>query len=449
MIKSSLFVQSVLLLICLLCTAVLQADDWIYRIRPGETLSSISARFLLPNIPVTQLQTYNNIENDRDIAVGTEIRVPLDWLAKSLAAVQVLYVYKEAELYRKGISQPVKPKVGDRLQLGDRIVTKGGAILSLRFADGSRLMLGPDSEIVLDTLSAYGETGMLDTRIRIQHGRVENQVEPLRGEGARYEIHTPAAVTMVRGTGFRIGVETDSGLTRSEVTEGHVGVDAEGESLDLTAGFGTLVEPGEPPAPPVKLLGPPDLSSLPQQTTAGPFGIEWSPLDGAKGYRLQLQSADETKAVLHDALVSAPSYTFDDLQVGKYLVLVRGIDELGLEGLTAQQTLRVDQAVTLPVEPPLKKTSPPQRAPELDMPQFGPGWIDFRWSEVEHAWGYRLLLARDLTFQAPLFERIGSSTHLRLPIYWQGRLFVRVDALFQADPEEAHSEVFRLELPGR
>jgi hypothetical protein len=32
-------------------------------------------------------------------------------------------------------------------------------------------------------------------------------VKPLRAPGARYEIHTPAAVTVVRGTQFRIAAE--------------------------------------------------------------------------------------------------------------------------------------------------------------------------------------------------------------------------------------------------
>lgn len=453
--KKRFFLRKFLfLLVLLFFPALLQAEDWIYRIRPGETLSAISTRFLLPEFSTAQLQAHNNIEDDRGIPVGTEIRIPLEWLLQSPAGARIVFLRGEVDLYHVDDTVAATLKIDDRLELGDRVVTGPSAVVSIRFADSSRLLVGPDSEIILDTLSAFGETGMVDTRLRVKRGRVESRVRPLEGEGSRYEIHTPAAVTMVRGTGFRVGVEGDSGLTRNEVTEGDVAVEAGGETVSVAAGFGTLIEPGKAPTPPSKLLASPDLSELPAAVDAGSVALEWPPLDAAKLYRLKLQVAGEEDAVLLEALLEEASYTLQDLQAGHYLLLLRGIDELGLEGLTARHALQVNEVAVEPVPPPPPEPEPKpvlplaRPAPVLDMPSFGPGWMDFRWSQVKDAWGYRLTIARDSSFQDPLFERIGMAPQLRLPFYWQGRLYVRVDALFETDPPESHSGAYRIELPG-
>ncbi|MEN8177298.1 MAG: FecR domain-containing protein [Pseudomonadota bacterium] len=372
----------VLFLMALLCLPALsQAEDWVYRIRPGETLSGISVRFLLPEITTAQLQAHNKIEEDREIPVGTEIRIPLEWLLQSPARAEIVFLRGEVDLYREGNQVPATLESKDALLLGDRVVTGPQAVVSIRFADGSRLLMGPQSEITLDTLSAFGETGMIDTRLRVQRGRVESRVRPLHGEGSRYEIHTPAAVTMVRGTGFRIGVEGDSGLTRNEVIEGDVAVAAGGETVSVTAGFGTLIEPGKPPASPRKLLASPDLSDLPAEVYAGSVNIQWSPLEEAKRYRLKLQLAGEDDVVLLDILTEDAASTLENLQPGDYQLLIRGIDELGLEGLTARHVLQVSLG-------PLLATPDLSALPAAV--ETGP--VALQWTPLDGAERYRIKL---------------------------------------------------------
>ena len=432
-----------ILLALLFLPGLASAEEWVYRIRPGENLSVISARYLLPEITPAQLQSHNNIEEDREIPIGTEIRIPLGWLQQAPAGVQIVFLRGEVALFRDGLvdSQPLR--IDDKLNAGDRVVTGPYAVLSLEFADGSRLLLGPESEVGLDTVSAFGETGMVDTRLRVQRGRVENRVRPLEGEGSRYEIHTPAAVTMVRGTGFRVGVEAATGLTRNEVFEGGVAVSAGGETLVVEAGFGTLIEPGKAPTPPRKLLDAPDLSGLPRQVDAGDVDLTWPVLDGAVEYRLKLLEAEQDDAVLVDARASMPNYQFAGLSGGRYRLHLRGIDELGLEGLSAEHDLQVKQP------PPAPEPTPsPVARPVLDGPMYSPGWMGFRWNPVADAWGYRFLLAREETFRDPLLENISTKTSLQLPMRWRGRIFIRVDALFLADGADIHSDIYRIEIPG-
>ncbi len=182
-------------------------------------------------------------------------------------------------------------------------------------------------------------------------------------------------------------------------------------------------------------LTPPDLTQLPAVVEEGSVTFRWPAMAGAESYSVQLLSGGEGDTVVENFTTKNPAISLEDLQPGTYQLSIKGLDAYGLEGLAGLQELQVNRK--------------PRPAPFLGMPRFGPGWIDFNWSQVEGAWGYRLTIARDSSFQDPLFERISIASYLRLPVYWHGRLFVRVDALFETDPLESHSGVFRIELPVR
>jgi len=445
---SSPFPRLLLTLLLLTLCTLAQGEEWVYRMRAGETLSGISARFLRPGITPAQLQAHNQIIKDRQIPIGTEIHVPLAWLKQSPAQAEVLFLHGQVSLVRGGIA-PRTLTAPEPLRVGDQLTTGEDGVLGIRFADGSRLLLGPASQVTLDTLSAFGETGMVDTRVRVQRGRVESRVKPLHGEGSRYEIHTPAAVTMVRGTGFRVAVEGASGLTRSEVVKGRVAVAAAGATVEVAAGFGTLVEPGKPPSPPSRLLDPPDLAQLPARLTAGGVELSWPSVAGAEHYRLQLLATNQPDEVLREVLTDQPSHRFAALAAGDYLLRLRAIDARGLEGLSAQRSLTVEPAPPPPAPTPTPVAEAPPRlpAPQLYPPRFLGGWMEFRWDQVQGAWGYRLILAKDAAMHDSLLERIGSDARLLLPQPWRGRFYVRVDALFPGDSEETHSQIYRIEIP--
>ena len=49
-------------------------------------------------------------------------------------------------------------------------ITGSESYANIQFADGSVMRISPDSEVVFDTLSAYRDTGMVDSRVRISRG---------------------------------------------------------------------------------------------------------------------------------------------------------------------------------------------------------------------------------------------------------------------------------------
>ena len=435
--------------VLLLFTLVLNplwAKDWVYRLHKGENLTLVAERFLKPEFTPEQLQVYNGVLKDREMPVGTEIRVPMDWLKQSLAGVEVRYVVGEAELYRRGSDEPDPIARGDELAVGDRVVTALESAISFEFADGSRLLQGPDSEVVFDALSTFKGQGMLDTRIRLQRGRLENRVKPISNPDARYEIHTPAAVTVVRGTEFRMVVESD-GLSRSEVTEGLVNVNAAGESVPVSAGEGTRVLPGQPPEPPRELLPAPDLSGLESLRKAQAGPVSWPPLQDALAYRVQLMNAEQTPLI--SRRTEQASTDLPALDPGTYELRVRGIDDWGLEGFSASHRFEVPEPEPEPepepVEPP--PPAPETQGPKLLKPRFGPGWIDVQWLPREDAWSHRLMLARDPAFNHLLLDQLTSNSRYLLPLPPPGRYYLVVEAQVES-AGGPRTQVYQIDLPG-
>ncbi|MCG7949774.1 MAG: FecR domain-containing protein [Candidatus Thiodiazotropha endolucinida] len=340
-------ITSLLFFVLVVITGQAWSEDWAYRIHEGENLSIVAERFLKSEFTPEQLQIYNGIANNTEIPIGTEIRVPIDWLKEVLAGVKVKSVFGDASLQRTGASVSIVLVAGTMLNAGDRISTGVGASVSLQFADNSTLLIGEQSEVVFDALSSFHGMGMLDTRIRLQRGRIENRIKPLRKPEYRYEIHTPAAVTMVRGTEFRVFSDAGDEQTRSEVTEGKVSITAEGETVLVEQGEGTLIEKGKPPSPPRALLAQPDLTEITHQFTMDSVVIEWSPLVGAAAYRYQLTNREE--GMVAGGISSGNRIELPRLLAGDYRIALRGIDELGFEGFNAYRDFTLEAVATLPV----------------------------------------------------------------------------------------------------
>jgi hypothetical protein len=418
------------------------SEDWVYRLHEGENLTIVKERFLKPEFTPEQLQIYNGIEKDREIPVGTEIRVPIDWMLDQLAGVKVSDVYGEVTFRRRGSNEAVLVETGDILKAGDRVNTGVKSAVSLLFADNSLLLIGESSEVLFDALSSYKGIGMLDTSIRLQRGRIENRVTPFKRPESRYEIHTPAAVTVVRGTDFRVSSNKESALTRSEVTNGKVTVAAQGASVLVTEGEGALVKAGEPPSEPQKLLVAPEMRELSILKRQDALLLEWPELAGAVQYRYQLK--DPQQVMISAGVITSPQVEVPLLASGAYHLYLRGIDILGLEGMEGEKLFQLD------LEPARKTSQPPQKkliAPLLRAPKFYPQSLVFEWSSVPDAWSYRFILARDQAFNDIIFERLSFDLGFNMGFPEPGRYYVAVEALIEDRAEKTLSNSYFIELP--
>ncbi len=371
-----------------------------YSAQKGDTLLKLAGRFLIKRHDWQSLATLNHVTEATRIPVGTKIRIPLAAMRPEQSGATVVAVQGSAE----GASGPLEKN--STIAEGAPVKTGEASFVTLRLADGSTITVQPKSRIVLTQARQYANTGGLnDTVVKLESGRLETSVAKQHPGGARYEVRTATSNMGVRGTVFRAGSDETGKKASSEVIEGKVGVGATtvaGPELPLPAGFGTIAEAGKAPLPPVELLPPPDLSSLPAQIRTGDFQIRFVPIAKAEKYRAQIARDTAFKDVVAESLEAEPTAAFKKLPDGAYFARVRGIDNLGLEGRDATQGFSVETDVGAPsaLKVVSAEAGTAEKAAQLSRSPFS----EFSWAAVDGAARYHFQVARDEAFTAKLID---------------------------------------------
>ncbi len=369
------------------------AQEWFYTVRPGDNLWNITADYLTRMDYWPRLQALNQVADPERLPPGMKLRIPVAWLKRLPASAQVTHVQGQAQATITATGQTIPVSLGLFVQSGDEVRTGSDGSVTLEFDDGSRLLLQADSELRLDALSAYGQTRFVDTRLRLQQGRVESRVVAPTGPRTRFEIWTPAAASAVRGTHYRLGMDSAAEVARTEVLEGVVEVQGARKTRTVAKGFGTLTEIGKAPAPVVPLLTPPDVADLPPVVERVPIQLNFAPLKGATAYRAQIAPTEQFETLLFDGISPTPAVRGPNLPDGDYVLRVRGIDARGLEGRDAQHRFRLHA-----------RPEPPFLMRPVDRSAVLENALIFEWSEPEQAKTYHFQLAADERFTALLLD---------------------------------------------
>lgn len=366
------------------------AQEWVYSVRPGDSLIEIAGAYLAKPGDWPKLQQLNQVPDPKHLAPGSRLKIPVSWLKNEAAVAEVVRVQGDVRKLTGDTTRTLT--AGDKLAVGDAIATGTGGNLTLRFVDGSRLLVSQNSSLKLAQMRVYGRTGMAQTVVGLNSGNVETQVSQQHAPAAKYEIQTEALNLGVRGTDFRVGTG-EAGMTHSEVLGGRVMAAGKGKPVGLDAGFGTLAIPGGAPLPPVRLLDAPDLSGVPARLERVPLRLSWKAVPGAGKYRAQIFADRSFDKLLLEGVFSAPSAKWADLPDGKYVLRVRGIDGHGLEGLNENHDF-------------VLKARP--EAPFIIGPVDGKaaygGETVFRWAQVAGIANYRFQLSSSREFAATLFD---------------------------------------------
>ncbi len=373
-----------------------EVPEWRYTLRPGDTLIGISERYLARPQDWPRVQKHNRIANPRRLVPGSALMIPLAWMRHEPAPATVVAVTGQVRVGLPGSGERTL-KSGEQLGAGVSLATAPNSSATLRFADGSVMIVQPSTRLELDTVSVYAGGGMVDTRLRLQQGRVEVGANPARTQSSRLQVITPSAVAAVRGTRFRVAA--DEQVTHEETLEGEVGLSAAGQLVRVPEGQGTLAEAGKPPSPPVALLQAPDVKALPSRLDALPMRFDLPGQPGALSWLGQI-AADETfEAILLEHASETPRLSFADLPDGRYVLRVRAADGQGLQGHDAVHAFELDARPFAPL-----LTGPGTRVrtarPEL------------KWSEVVGASQYQVEVARDPAFSDKLMSERVSATRL-------------------------------------
>lgn len=366
------------------------AGDWIYTVRPGDTIWQLSQQYLKDPNQWPEVQKLNNVDVAKALQPGTQLSIPLEWLKHQPTPARLVENRGDVTLLRNGKPQPLTAATA--IHSGDTLRSGADGSATIEFADGSLLLLQPNSELEMDSLGSFDASGMVDTSVRLKKGRVENRVAPQKPD-SRYRIITPAAVAAVRGTEFRVGADNNGDLMRNEVLEGKIAVSGSGVSREVPMGYGTVAESGKPPSEPQPLPAAPDLSGLSKRGSTSGTTFRWPFVHDAVRYRAQLAPDERFTVLLKDELLESSELTWGGLPPADYTMRVRAINELGIEGFDAQHRFTI-----------LAPLAPPRPTTPEDGAVMAPGKPFIAWSQTPGAHSYHLQLARDEQFGSGLID---------------------------------------------
>ena len=365
--------------------------EWRYSLRPGDNLIRFGKQHLINPDDWHVLQKLNNIKNPQQMQLGKVLRVPLSLVKQSPAPAEIVLASGQAGILKADKSVQAVT-VGQQLSAGTELITGEKSKLNIKFADGSIVSMQPKSTMKLDTLSMYSGGGMVDTKLRLQQGKVETEANPAHRQGNQMHIITPTAVAAVRGTKFRVSAD-DVSITQ-ETLEGKVALMASGQEVAVDKGFGSLSEGGNAPLPPVLLLPAPATGNLPIKLEAVPVAFNMPAQEGAVAWLGKVSTEPQFNSLLDEKLSQGSDLSFSDLPDGKYYLKVRAKDKQGLEGYDATHEFNLNARPFAP-----KAAAPAQAA---TVREANP---ELSWTKIEQANEYLLELARDADFKQLLDSR--------------------------------------------
>jgi hypothetical protein len=413
------------LLLLIICTPLQAADElWTYRVQVGDTLIGVRDRLMVPAADWQVLQRINKVPNPRHLLPGSSLQIPLALLRQKALTAEVVHSHGEVQVQRSGAAFEALTS-GQVLAAGDVVRTGAQSSAVLRFADGARVMMRPDSVLKIERTAKLGDSDVVDTQLRLESGSVDSRVPPSKDplHAPRFEIRTPLANLGVRGTDFRTTASANQSAV--EVLEGTVAGSVAGSvansappgsttvkaaavkaATPVSAGFGTrvLLSGVEPPR---QLVAAPDMGSTTIRVERMPLQFSWGASGKAASYRAQVFSADNTQPLMLSGVFQTPSARWaDDLPDGSYLLRVRGIDSAGLEGLDSATPF----VLKARPEPPF--SSQPQSGARV-----GDDAVLFSWTRNASAVRYRLQVADTPDFVAPRIDLSDLSVNeLRVPL---------------------------------
>lgn len=389
-------------------------------VAPGDKVIGLVDRLMKSPASWQKLQEINRFPNPQLLKPGSVVRLPVAWL-KSTAAVATVSGAQGSVHVRRGTARLASTVAGTEVLPGDVVETGPQSTLTLRFVDGSSVVVAPQSRVQIENLLVYGKSGITETRLRIDEGGLDSSVKPKTAVSSpRYVVTTPVFNLGARGTEFRARFDPSSKVAFSEVLSGGVAAQGAQNLVQIGAGFGTLALINTEPKPPVKLLDAPHLRGIAQTASRVPVDLSWQPEQDASAYRAQVFTDRSFERQVVEGVFTQPVARWLSLPDGAYVLRVRSIDVQGLEGAATATDF------VLKARPEAPFASQPANAAQVRGDS-----VQLKWSEPPEAVSYRLQIATQPDFLQTRVDRkdiTGTQIDLPLPpgtYYWRVATIVR------------------------
>ncbi len=312
--------------------------EWIYTLHPGESFSEVANDLLAQNFSTSRLLQYNKISNGAILGAGDAVRIPLAWLKRQPQPAKATTVSGTVQLISGNTGRKIPLSEDTLIRVGDEILSASGTA-TIELADGSEVRISPNSRLIFNRLTQYGKAGMVDTRLRLNHGEIHTRVKPVMEGGARFEIETPSAVAAVRGTAFALQASAKG--TSLQVTEGEVDFGAPGKTRRIPAGFGASLSTNSNSGLSIRRLPPaPAINPLPPTLTQLPSTMTWQE-SRAPLHRVDIFEADSGRWV-ESRKITGNSFDIGRLDNGSYEIHLAALDSRGIAGMPGVIPVDVD-----------------------------------------------------------------------------------------------------------
>ncbi|MVW80773.1 FecR domain-containing protein [Bordetella sp. 02P26C-1] len=301
-------------------------DDFVYRIRPADTLIDLASRYTGDGANWVTLQKLNRVEDPQKLAIGLALHIPFSLIPVVPAPLTAIHVSGSTQMDGKPL------RAGMSVPEGATIITESDGFATLDFADGTRLSLPNNSTARVDRTQKFKNAGLIDSVVSVQNGEVDSEVAPTGQGVGRFEIRTPVTIVGVRGTRFRLQA-TGTGA-QSEVLHGKV---------DMSAGAGGS-------APPVAVAGgqgaavdvhgqiqvhtlpPAPIVTPPQRGASGQWVARVTPVPGAVAYLVRISRDPKGLEVFTSERFEGEEVRLVARRPGTHYASIRALNAAGLGG---------------------------------------------------------------------------------------------------------------------
>jgi hypothetical protein len=352
------------------------ADFIIYEAEEGDRLSDLADRHFLRPEDWRKARALNGLSDDR-LKPGTRIKLDTAWLRRTPLSAEVV-AFRGDSVILKGASR-LQVARGAVIAEGDRIITGAMGFVTLRLSDGGELSIPTNSSVRFLRLRGYTLGGLVDRRLQVEQGSLDNKVTPFSRPGHRHEVTTPVSVAAVRGTEFRVSFTPGSSTAITEVLEGRVGVLAVGKSRSgetlVSAEHGvavTVAGVGRVEA----MLPPPILEGAGPAFRGARLATSVRREAGIAAWRLELATDAAFTNRVAELMSTDGEFDVGDLSPGLYHARLRAMSPSGIAGRPTTFTVRgpgLTAALATPPAPDEGSSAQGSPAEEAEVASLGEG----------------------------------------------------------------------------
>ncbi len=312
-----------------------------YIVQPGDSVWSIAEAFYGSGEHYKTIYKFNKFVGRPPYILqpGQVLRLPV---RDNLPEAQVDWLKREVKAKPPRSLDWLDARRQMNLWKLYKVSTGDESAVHIIFEDDSDLRLGDNALLVIyggssDKARSRARRG---SRVVLDKGTIRGGLAKLDGDAAPMKVDTPSGRVDLYSR--QVQVQATSSASMVSVYDGKADVSAQGATVEVPKGMGTVVNKGKRPQKPRPLPAVPgwaiggsgDAVALVVPGGKASFEAAWEPVKRAATYRVELATDAAFKRPLYDIEVAGDitRMRLQDLGPGSYFARIAALDAARLEG---------------------------------------------------------------------------------------------------------------------